>query len=225
MSRDNVGRQIESGNQVKPIVSQVFPLPVFLLSGGMQRLRIFEKKYVSMVANAEPTDGFVISMAKKHHPYATSDWGAHVRVVDFDKGDDGVLTIDVLADNLVSLSGFEYGPSGILTAKIEILPHWSSICGSSEKDNCPRIEKDGFNIQFSFVLNELFKVNDELGHLYKTHFFDYAEWVSARLLEIIPLPLSEKEKFVHKLDLNQLNQLLACLFEKEPPKSDLYTWM
>lgn len=39
----------------------VFPLPIFLLPRGRQRLRIFEPKYLAMVAHAAQGDGFIIA--------------------------------------------------------------------------------------------------------------------------------------------------------------------
>ncbi|SHO57740.1 LON peptidase substrate-binding domain-containing protein [Vibrio quintilis] len=194
-------------------VSPVFPLPVFLLAGGMQRLRIFEQKYVEMVANANQTDGFVISVYQKGQPFSTSDWGSHVRIVDFNQGEDGMLTIDVLADSLVSLDGFEYGDSGLLMAETSKIPHWSSVRDASDPDSDQWVENEGYQSQFSRILKQIFAENDELRNLYKIHHFDHAEWVSARLLEILPVPLHEKEKFVRQLNLLQLNQFLAGLCE------------
>jgi Lon protease-like protein len=203
----------------------VFPLPVFLLSGGMQRLRIVEPKYLSLVAEAEKNQGFVISPLKKAEPYSSSDWGTQVKIVDFDKDEFGVLTIDVLANHLVSLSGFEHDNKGLLIAKAKFLPHWSCIHKASPNEETGDFNVENSELEFSSLLRQIFESHHELHHLYKVHYFDYANWVSARLLEVIPIPLSEKEKFVYRLDLRQLNELLYCLCRKELTQNDLFTSM
>jgi len=211
----------------------VFPLPVFLLPGGMQRLRIFEQKYISMVANATNTDGFVMSLHKKDQPFSTSAWGVHVNIVDFSNGNDGILTIDVLAGDLLTLSNFSHDNKGLLFADAELLPHWSVIPGTANAEykevedinhNLTKTakvspksvdnESDDVTSLLSLFLQQIFRDNSELSRLYKTQHFDYSNWVSSRLLEVIPIPVNEKEKFVHHLELNQLNQLLRNLCEK-----------
>ncbi|MDG3084880.1 hypothetical protein P7F88_01755 [Vibrio hannami] len=194
--------------------SPVFPLPIFLLSGGMQRLRIFEPKYVSMIANAHNTDGFVISLYQDKATFKASSWGTHVQLVDFDKGEDGILTVDVLADRLVSLTEFDYQKDGLLVASAKTLNHWSS--GSSNFENSAYFEANEIIYQrLSNILRELFEAHPELRKLYQNNYFDYAEWVCARMLEIVPIPMTEKEKFVQRLDFTQLTTLLGTLCEIE----------
>ncbi|WP_413284283.1 LON peptidase substrate-binding domain-containing protein [Vibrio sp. MA40-2] len=203
----------------------VFPLPIFLLTGGMQRLRIFEAKYVAMVANANETDGFVMSVYDQERAFNAADWGAHVKIVDFDQGEDGILQVDVLAVGLVSLSDFSYQQDGLLLAHAETLPHWSvepSLVSDWSKQQNTEITSDKLSFnnseehqQFSTVLQGIFQSHKPLNDLYKEQYFDYYEWVCARLLEIIPLSLTEKEKFVKPLQLEQLTKLLDSLCEKD----------
>ncbi|MDN3682850.1 hypothetical protein QWZ04_21325 [Vibrio tapetis subsp. quintayensis] len=200
----------KNGIQVKRIdlptsaVLPVFPLPIFILSGGMQRLRIFEPRYVSMIANTNQTNGFVIAHYDQDKDYLSSDWGAHVQIVDFDQGSDGVLTVDVLATRMVSLSHFSLQADNLLVAQTQTLPHWS-------------MAQHGVQVhetRFASVLKDIFSANYELSTLYPTQHFDYAEWVGARLLEILPLPIDDKHQFIHQLDYAQLVALLNSLIDK-----------
>ena len=191
----------------------VFPLPLFLLTGGMQRLRIFEQKYLSMVANATRTGGFVISLYKKESSFSSSEWGVHVNIIDFSNGEDGILTIDVLAENLVSLSDFYHDAKGLLCANAKPLPHWSSSLELTD-------QSEVLAHTLALFLKQVFRDNAELNQLYKHQHFEDAHWVSSRLLEVMPIPLSEQENFIHHLDLHQLNQMLAHLCEKTQPNSD-----
>lgn len=201
--------ETETNNKVMSSSTRlpVFQLPIFLLAGGAQRLRIFEQKYISMVTNATHTNGFVISpfWEDKATPY--SEWGCHVQIIDFDQGDDGILTIDVLASNLVKISDFRTQSDGLLTAKAELLPHWSQLDSASD-------ELDDVYQSLSKVLEQLFKENEALNKLYKNQYFNYSQWVAGRLLETIPLGLVEKEKFVQHYDFKQLTVLLSSLLQK-----------
>lgn len=217
----NNSRQEISQNRSESIQYPVFPLPIFILPGGMQRLRIFEPKYVSMIANAQQTDGFVVALYQKEKAFLVPDWGVHVQIVDFDQGEDGILTVDVLADGMVSLSHFDEHQGGLLSAQTFSLPHWSSNRGATSIIYDPSDNGSIEQVQFklSSVLKGVFSAHYELSDLYQTHFFDYPEWVCARLLEIIPLSLTEKERFVQQLDYTQLTTLLSILCEKELNKN------
>lgn len=186
----------------------IFPLPIFLLAGGMQRLRIFEPKYLSMVASAALGDGFVISINSKSSPFSIADWGAHVKIVDFDMGSDGVLLIDVHAERLVNLTDVEMQNDGVLVGYVDTLSHWSLTYRK-------KAQNDEGSLSLSQLLKNLFDASSELSHLYKKHYFSYPYWVGARLLEIVPLSLDEKEAFVRHLDFAHLTELLCSVCEKE----------
>ncbi len=204
MTDYNDGTQHKSMDSRTSVTLPVFPLPIFILSGGMQRLRIFEPRYVSMVANSNQTNGFVIAHYDQDKEYLSSDWGTHVQIVDFDQGADGVLTVDVLATRMVSLAHFSLQADKLLVAQVETLPHWSMAQhGIQEPD-----------VKFASVLKEIFVTNYELSNLYSNQHFNYAEWVGARLLEILPLPVNDKQKFIHQLDYAQLIVLLNSLIDK-----------
>lgn len=197
--------QVEEVDQPTSAILPVFPLPIFLLSGGMQRLRIFEPKYVSMIANTNQTNGFVIAYYDQEKEYLSSDWGTHVQVVDFDQGADGVLTVDVLASRLVSLSEFSLQADKLLVAQAQTLSHWSMAQHDIQEPE----------MRFAAVLKDIFSANYELSNLYPIQYFNYAEWVAARLLEILPLPVTDKHKFIHQLSYTQLIELLNSLVNKQ----------
>ncbi|MCK6264212.1 hypothetical protein KP803_13105 [Vibrio sp. ZSDE26] len=207
----------------------VFPLPIFLLCGGRQRLRIFEAKYLSMIARATEQGGFVIGMFRKNTQFLVPDWGVHVEVVDFDLEKSGILIVDVLAIRLVSLSDMYHQKDGLLMAQTRTKRHWSDACSTNKASktdselvdaemNTPKgMDSHNYTL-LSHALKGLFDAHKEINELYKTQHFNYAEWVSARLLELIPLTLDEKEGFIHQLGFAQLNELLMTLFEKKRTK-------
>ena len=192
----------------------VFPLPIFMLAGGVQRLRIFEPSALSMITEATKSNGFIITLRQNEEDMVEPKWGTHVQIVDFGLGSDGILTIDVLGLRMVMLSDFQTQKKGILVATATTLPHWS--CNHDPLSfYCHHVHSlTEVHSSLAVILENVFLNNRELSRLYQTHYLNYAEWVYARLLEIVPLSLNEKEKFVYQLEFMQLEQVLGSLCEK-----------
>ncbi|NOH95985.1 LON peptidase substrate-binding domain-containing protein [Vibrio sp. 99-70-13A1] len=176
----------------------VFPLPIFLLPGGRQRLRIFEQKYLSMIAKAAEGKGFVIARSNKQQDFQTSTWGIKVAIVDFDMGEDNILEVDVEGVELVTLSNFSYQEDGLLIGSAMATEHWSKPDNSE-----PAQRLSGF-------LEKLFQEHQLIQSLYSHTKFDDPAWVCSRLIEILPISLDRKETF---LSPNSFPSLVALLNE------------
>ncbi len=170
----------------------VFPLPLFVLPGGVQRLRIFEQRYLAMVSEslvseslvAESTGrGFVIARYDKAFDFNVPDWGTKVQIIDFHHGEDGLLVIDVRANHLVSLDSFDVRGDGLLMARCHYRDHWPTLAASAKRG------------ELGLALSALFAKHPQLAELYPQPEFNRLDWVCARFLEILPLSLNEKEKF------------------------------
>lgn len=209
MIKDNLTIEPVDEGQQSLSMSPVFPLPIFMLCGGVQRLRIFEQKYIDMVANCHQTQGFVIALPADIKSSEVSQWGAHVQIVDFDKSDDNILMIDVQANSLVKLSDIKRESNGLLTAQISPLTHWSSEYADQGTDIAYLADSE----YLSSMLKNLFSENNELNRLYKSFYFESPQWVCARLLEIAPIPLSEKVKFIEEADFAALLKFLRSICE------------
>ncbi|TVP15860.1 LON peptidase substrate-binding domain-containing protein [Shewanella sp. KCT] len=181
----------------------VFPLPLFVLPGGVQRLRIFEQRYLAMVSEslvseslvseslvseslaAESTGkGFVIARYDKAFDFNVPDWGTKVQIIDFHHGEDGLLVIDVRASHLVSLDSFDVRGDGLLMARSHHRDHWPALAASTKRGD------------LGLALSALFAKHPQLAELYPQPEFNRLDWVCARFLEILPLSLNEKEKFI-----------------------------
>ncbi|QYK14327.1 hypothetical protein K0I63_07550 [Shewanella rhizosphaerae] len=166
----------------------VFPLPLFVLPGGVQRLRIFEQRYLAMVSEslvAESTGrGFVIARYDKAFDFNVPDWGTKVQIIDFHHGEDGLLVIDVRASHLVSLDCFDVRGDGLLMARCHYRDHWPTLAASAKRG------------ELGLALSALFAKHPQLAVLYLQPEFNRLDWVCARFLEILPLSLNEKEKFI-----------------------------
>ena len=162
----------------------VLPLPLFILPDGIQRLRIFEPRYLSMVTEASDRGGFVIARYDSSLAFNVPTWGTRVEIIDFHSGEDGILVIDVKGLNLVNLQNMRYRDDRLLLADSHYRPFWSVVAVEPSLSDMGRL------------LKNLFAQNAALENLYPNPQFDHLDWVCARFLEILPLSLNKKEKFI-----------------------------
>lgn len=190
----------------------IFPLPIFLLPGGITRLRIFEQRYLKMIRIASKENGFVIashSTNKDNEPTVKIEehkWGSWVDIINFDQGDDGVLEVDVKCKYLVNLLCVEKDEDNLHFSTVKINPHWS--------------QKDIHDVSTPLLhtLASAFEQSPLLQNFYKNDMTDNTNWVVARWLEILPISLEVKtlfskpdsfqtaQEFVHSVVLSNKKQ-------------------
>ena len=165
----------------------IFPLPVFLLPGGVTKLRIFEPRYLKMVAIASSGQGFVIWLNNENISANENStnmlWGSWVEIINFDQGDDGVLEIDVKCKSLVKINTIEQDSDNLHFGDVRHIKHWSQFNVDETADDLSR------------SLESLFAQNPKLSGLYESKLLNNAHWVLARWLEILPIELSVKNDF------------------------------
>lgn len=177
----------------------IFPLSIYLLPGGITRLRIFEQRYIRMVRNAEKTKGFVISYYQNNDEFNISSWGSWVDIIDFELGDDGFLVIDVKCKSLVDIINCQKDDDNLLQAEIEMKAHWPNKSNAVSKSN------------LTDNLHRLFAENHELSNMYKGHFNKDLAWVCARWLELLPVNFTEKSLFVEHNSFDSAVEFLTTL--------------
>jgi Lon protease-like protein len=167
----------------------LFPLPVFLLPGGITRLRIFEQRYLKMIQIASKGSGFVITSNKTNSNKASTvetqddEWGSWVDIINFDQGDDGVLEVDVKCKSLVQLLSIDKDKDNLHFGDVKISSHWSQSDIKAE------------NIPLFHSLVSVFEQNPLLESLYKDDMTANTHWVIARWLEILPINSEVKTLF------------------------------
>ncbi|MBE0366135.1 hypothetical protein PULV_b0879 [Pseudoalteromonas ulvae UL12] len=162
----------------------VFPLPIFLLPGGVTRLRIFEPRYIRLVKEAITQQGFALSTYNNEPPYNSSEHAAWVDIIDFSTLEDGLLSIDVKAKSLVSLRDFTIEKDQLKKATAKQIEHWSA------KENCDK------SAALAQELESIFNANPDFSALYQQHEYDNPNWVCARFIEILPLSIQKKYEFI-----------------------------
>lgn len=175
----------------------IFPLPVFLLPGGITRLRIFEQRYLKMIRIASKGSGFVIASDSINNEskiqLQDNEWGSWVDIVNFDKGDDGVLEVDVKCKNLVHILSTEKDEDNLSFSDVIISYHWSQSAIKTE------------NTALLNTLESVFEHTPLLKALYKNDITGNTRWVVARWLELLPLNNEVKTLF-SKVDSFQIAQ-------------------
>lgn len=181
----------------------IFPLPVFLLPQGLTRLRIFEPRYLKMVAVAMKKHGFVILAHDRQsiiNPKVTGSW---VEIINFYQGEDGLLVIDVRCKCLVEIKSMTNDTDNLHHGDVITKAHW------------PEIGLDKTTNKLAKSLSKLFQENAELNTLYPTPDFQQGSWVVARWLELLPVQLEEKNLFVEQDSFVKAEQFLQRILLPE----------
>lgn len=174
----------------------VFPLPIFLLPGGITRLRIFEPRYIRMVKEAATGSGFILSQYDKAQLLETSPWGNWVEIVNFETLEDGLLGIDVKSKGLVALHDIEFDNEKLRYAYITQTQHWQEQ------------PHDDTSLALAKQLKVIFKHNPDFAQLYPEKMYDSPNWICARLLEVLPLSLQQKETFINQKSFHHCLEFL-----------------
>ncbi|GAB3672672.1 LON peptidase substrate-binding domain-containing protein [Salinisphaera aquimarina] len=162
----------------------LFPLSTVVFPGGIMPLRIFEPRYLDMVAMCmKGQTGFGVCAA---HPAADKNEfsapravGTLVDIIDFDRLDDGQLGITVEGKRRFEVVSTRQADNGLWWGEISFI--------TEEADSaCP--------IEFSQLKQIAAALIEEVGLPYETKgtAYDSASWLSARLTELLPFDAATK---------------------------------
>lgn len=180
----------------------LFPLNTVLFPQGRLSLRIFETRYLDMVRTCmREASGFGVVLIREGveagGPAQTFAVGTLARIVDFDQLGDGLLGITALGERRFRILDHGVQQDGLRTGLVEWLEE------TSVPDAAPGLES------YAHLLESLLP---ELGDLYAgiTPPLNDPAWVVARLFEILPLPLADKQQAL-ELDAARRFDLLRAL--------------
>ncbi|WP_372881260.1 LON peptidase substrate-binding domain-containing protein [Psychromonas sp.] len=157
----------------------LFPLSVFLLPGGITRLRIFEARYKRLVAEAMASgQGFGLCLPNGEKGlYAIA---TRVEIYDFGQDGNGLLTIDIKGVERFTFDNITSDSDGLLHADATMIKDWQAAEVSAE---------------YQFMLPPL-KMALTSHPLYSQQdnqqTFDNLSWVCRRWLELLPIPVDKK---------------------------------
>lgn len=185
------------------LVIPLFPLDAVLFPGGVLPLRIFEPRYLDMISSCMKTEsgiGVVLidegneaGAAAKVHEFGTLSFISY-----WHKRNDGMLGITLTGKQRFRVLSTDVKLNQLTVAEIELLPN---VDVSENERNIDQ-------------LTELLKqIIENLEPPYTTmpkHYEDL-DWVSARLIELLPLQLKDKQNMLIMTDINERMEYLHPL--------------
>lgn len=163
----------------------LFPLNIVLFPGGPLPLRIFETRYTDMVRRclrAGSCFGVVQIVAGEEagEVAKTADVGTSARIVDFTRLPDGLLGITCHGERKFRLLRRWRAHDGLNVGEVE----WILAEAAAPVPD-----------RFGFLVDLLRAALPQLGDLYEPlpRHFDDASWVGARIAEILPISLPDKQ--------------------------------
>ncbi|MGL4933816.1 MAG: LON peptidase substrate-binding domain-containing protein [Aeromonas sp.] len=184
----------------------LFPLHSHILPGGKLSLRLSEPRHLQMLKESLlNNDGFGIVMDESTtsgHSGRILPVGTRVNMTDFYPLKDGSLGLTVLGLDRFCIHQMETDAMGLRRAKVERLTNWPSThCDFNDKLLVNR-------------LREVFELHPELDELYPDKCFEDAAWLCQRWLEILPMPIYEKQMLIAKQNSEAARQFLHRLISQ-----------
>ncbi len=169
----------------------LFPLNTVLFPGGRLPLRIFESRYMDM-AKACLRDGTPFGVcliregAEVGTPATPVDIGCLARIAAWDMPQLGMLHISARGEQRFRIVARRVQRDGLVRADVELI---AEDADGGIPENCAR------------CVQLLERVIEQQSALFEPpHRLDSASWVSARLAEVLPLPLPAKQQLLEVVD-------------------------
>ena len=171
----------------------LFPLNAVVFPQGLLPLRIFEARYLDMVKHCyrERSEFGVVSILEGIEgrlPF--SEVGSAVRIVDFDVPEIGLINIRCQASERFRVLTTSRKPDGLWIAEVEAIPN----------DMAVNLPQDLMRTAESLrqLINALLKqgfTEDSLP-IASPYLFDDCAWVANRWIELLNLPLMQKQRLL-----------------------------
>jgi len=187
-------------------VIALFPLHTVLFPGGPLPLRIFETRYTDMVRRCmreqQPFGVVMIEEGDEAGEVATTATvGSTARIVDFHTLHDGLLGISCVGERKFRVQRVWRAGDGLNLGEVTWLPVEP---GLPVPDDCARL------------VTTVRRALEELAEHYENvdRKFDDAAWIGARLAELLPIELADKQALLEMEDpLERLRALLTVVKE------------
>jgi uncharacterized protein len=166
----------------------LFPLKTVLFPGGILPLRVFETRYIDMtrecLKNKQPFGVCLIHAgAEVGAPAVPEAVGTLAEIVDCDMEQLGVLQVRVRGGQRFRISSTEANAQGLLRAEINLLQPEPAIALDPQFNACAALLKIMAADASKSLIEEPYRFED-------------SSWVSYRLTESLPIPLTAKQKML-----------------------------
>ena len=170
----------------------LFPLNLVLFPGGLLPLRIFEPRYQRMVSECLRGQQPFVVASIVDGPEAggvatTAPSGTLARIVDWEQLEDGLLGLLCEGEDMVTLGEVQVEHDSLLRVAVT---------------RRPTLPPQAMPAQFAWMAGLLDELLQRIGPPFDrlSHERPGADQVSARLTELLPLPLAEKQRLFEMPD-------------------------
>jgi hypothetical protein len=187
---------------VAPGTLPLFPLRSVLFPGGRLELRIFEQRYLDMVAEcSRQGSGFGVCLILEGNeagaPAVPAAIGTLARIVDFATLPDGLLGITARGEGAFHVERTRVRDNGLVLGEVS----WR------EPDQAIPVPPE-FGLLATLLERLAERLGGDLGQASRACFDDSA-WVGFRLAEILPLAMPERQTLLQYTDPIERLRLLA----------------
>ena len=170
----------------------LFPLRAVLFPGGLLPLRIFEQRYMDMARDCLRDElPFGVCLIRSGEevgtPATPEDVGCLARIVQWDMQQLGLLQITARGEARFRILERWALANGLTRARVAPIPADSDAPLPDEFLACARLLRLVIEEHGARTIEAPFR-------------FDSSSWVSARLCEILPVPLAAKQKLMELAD-------------------------
>jgi len=185
-------------------VISLFPLHTVLFPGGPLPLRIFETRYTDMVRRCmreqQPFGVLLIQDGDEAGEVATTATvGCTARIADFHTLHDGLLGISCVGERRFRVSRVWRAPDGLNMGEVAWLPAEREVA---------------LPVQYAHLVDTVRRALEDLSEHYEhvERKFEDAAWIGARLTELLPIDLADKQAMLELEDpIERLEALLAVV--------------
>jgi Lon protease-like protein len=193
---------------VSRLTIPIFPLHSVLFPGGPLVLRIFEPRYLDMISRClKEESGFGVSLIRNGSEVGEAaevyPVGTLGRITYWHKRPDGLLGITLRGEQRFRIIEQHVESNQLLMAEVERLPNDSPQPVPGE---------------YQGLVTMLQRIIGELDHPYINlpKRYDEAGWVAARLVELLPLEYSEKQRLLQVDEpLQRLAELAVVMTQRQ----------
>lgn len=184
----------------------LFPLNTVLFPGGVLPLRIFEPRYLDMVSECLKTDsGIGVVLIRNGQEVGeladTYEVGTLTHIRYWHKRSDGLLGVTLQGEQRFRILSTEVRPNQLLIAEVELLPEPPFVPVTAIHQQLVDLLKQ--------IINQL-----EPPYTTLTPAYENASWVSARLVELLPFDLLDKQRLLMSEDAGQRLDTITTMLQK-----------
>ncbi len=184
----------------------LFPLKSVLFPGGVLPLRVFEPRYLDMISDCLRTDrGIGVVLIKNGSETGKAaeiyDMGTVCRINYWHKRKDGILGVTLAGEQRYKIVSKQVERNQLIIAEVELL------------ENTPHQPVEERHQPLVDLLSQIMAQLDMPYTKLPTDYSD-ANWVSARLVELLPIELKDKQTLFNIEDAYQRLDEIETILRK-----------